>query len=132
MNNHIAENNNWDVVVSDHYSASGAVVVTDREGRYRFSYTGHPPESNIRPNGISTDALSNILVCDKNTNTVQMMDRNGQFLSYLLIRPSGIITPHSLSYDVSTHRLWVGSENNSTVVIYRYITRQDALTGMSG
>nr|XP_034331027.1 uncharacterized protein LOC105337770 [Crassostrea gigas] len=125
---YIAENNNWDVVVSDHYSVSGAVVVTDREGRYRFSYTGHPPESNIRPNGISTDALSNILVCDKNTNTVQMMDRNGQFLSYLLIRPSGIITPHSLSYDVNTHRLWVGSEYNSTVVIYRYITKKDALT----
>uniref|UniRef100_A0A8W8NXJ8 Uncharacterized protein n=1 Tax=Magallana gigas TaxID=29159 RepID=A0A8W8NXJ8_MAGGI len=35
--------------------------------------------------------------------------------------------PYSLSYDVNTHRLWVGSYNNK-VCVYRYITRQDALT----
>uniref|UniRef100_A0A8W8NJ17 Uncharacterized protein n=1 Tax=Magallana gigas TaxID=29159 RepID=A0A8W8NJ17_MAGGI len=33
----------------------------------------------------------------------------------------------SLSYDVNTHRLWVGSLDNK-VRVYRYITRQDALT----
>eukprot|EP00105_Crassostrea_gigas_P041402 XP_019925550.1 PREDICTED: uncharacterized protein LOC105334907 [Crassostrea gigas] len=60
-----------------------------------------------------------------------MLDRDGQFLSHLLIRPSGIFTPRSLSYDVNTHRLWVGSGYNKTVVIYRYITRQDALTDLN-
>nr|XP_034319887.1 uncharacterized protein LOC109618176 [Crassostrea gigas]XP_034319888.1 uncharacterized protein LOC109618176 [Crassostrea gigas]XP_034319889.1 uncharacterized protein LOC109618176 [Crassostrea gigas]XP_034319890.1 uncharacterized protein LOC109618176 [Crassostrea gigas]XP_034319891.1 uncharacterized protein LOC109618176 [Crassostrea gigas]XP_034319892.1 uncharacterized protein LOC109618176 [Crassostrea gigas]XP_034319893.1 uncharacterized protein LOC109618176 [Crassostrea gigas] len=124
---YITENNNGDVVVSD----SNAVVVTDRGGRHRFSYTGHPSGSELRPRGICTDALSHILVCDGTTHTVQMLDRDGQFLSHLLIRPSGIFTPRSLSYDVITHRLWVGSGNNNTVVIYRYITRQDALTDLN-
>lgn len=52
----ITENNNGDVVVSD----DDAVVVTDREGRYRFSYTGYPPESGLLPQGICTDELSHI------------------------------------------------------------------------
>ena len=124
---YITENNNGDVVVSD----SGAVVVTERGGRHRFSYTGHPSGSGLRPRGICTDALSHILVCDGTTKTVQMLDKDGQFLSHLLIRPSGIFSPWSLSYDVNTHRLWVGSGDNNKVCVYRYITRQDALTGKS-
>nr|XP_034319907.1 uncharacterized protein LOC117687458 [Crassostrea gigas] len=128
--NYITENNNGDVVVSDFDDmyGSGAVGVTERGGRHRFSYTGHPSGSRLRPRGICTDPLSHILVCDDTTKTVQMIDRDGQFLSHLLIRPSGIFSPHSLSYDVNTQRLWVGSQYNKTLVIYRYITRQDALT----
>ncbi|XP_065930813.1 uncharacterized protein [Magallana gigas] len=121
---YITENNTGDVMVSD----DDAVVVTERGGRHRFSYTGHPSGSGLVPWGICTDQLSHILVCDVTTKTVQMLDRDGQFLSHLMIRPSGIFSPRSLSYDVNTHRLWIGSLNNNTVVIYRYITRQDALT----
>eukprot|EP00105_Crassostrea_gigas_P009812 XP_011424898.1 PREDICTED: uncharacterized protein LOC105326507 [Crassostrea gigas] len=124
--NYIAENNNGDVVVSD--NMFGVVVVTERGGRHRFSYTGPPSGSGLRPCGICTDALSHILVCDDITHTVQMIDRNGQFLSHLLIRPSGVFSPHSLSYDVNTHRLWVGSFCNNKVLVYRYINRHDALT----
>uniref|UniRef100_K1PQI9 Tripartite motif-containing protein 3 n=1 Tax=Magallana gigas TaxID=29159 RepID=K1PQI9_MAGGI len=121
---YITENNNGDVVVSDRR----AVVVTERGGRHRFSYTRHPSGSGLDPHGICTDALSHIVVCDWRTHTVQMLDSDGQFLSHLLIRPSGIFFPYSLSYDVNTHRLWVGSGETKTVVIYRYITRQDTLT----
>lgn len=132
--NYITDNNNGDVVVSD-YSADlkrGAVVVTDRGGTYRFSYKGQPPESKrsvLQPCGVITDALSHILVCDDITKTVHMLDKNGQFLSHLLIRPSGIFTPRSLSYDVNTHRLWVGSKVNNSVCVYRYISRQEAQAG---
>uniref|UniRef100_K1Q913 Tripartite motif-containing protein 3 n=1 Tax=Magallana gigas TaxID=29159 RepID=K1Q913_MAGGI len=124
---YITENMNGDVVVSD----SSAVVVTEREGRHHFSYTGHPSGSGLRPRGICTDALSHILVCDGRTKTVQMIDRDGQFLSHLLTELQEIGEPGSLSYDVNTHRLWVGSLDNNTLCVYRYITRQDALTGMS-
>nr|XP_034309427.1 uncharacterized protein LOC109618689 [Crassostrea gigas] len=135
--NYITENNNGDVVVSVHIDNdgdyddayyddwSGAVVVTERGGRHRFSYTG------LDPYGICTDALSHILVCDRGTKTVQMLDKDGQFLSYLLIESEEIGKPYSLSYDVNTHRLWVGSDDNNKVCVYRYITRQDALTDQS-
>ncbi|XP_065931157.1 uncharacterized protein [Magallana gigas] len=128
---YITENNNGDVVVSDSDGFSGAVVVTDRGGRHRFSYTAHPSGSGLQPCGICTDPLSHILVCDDTTKTVQMIDRDGQFLSHLLIRPSGIFSPRSLSYDVNTHRLLVGTLNNSKVCVYRYITRQHALTDLN-
>lgn len=124
----ITENNNGDIVVSDW---STAVVVTDREGRHRFSYTGHPPGSKLQPRGICTDALSHILVCDDETETVQLLDKDGKFLLHLLIRPPGIIRPHNLNYDVATHRLWVGSEDINKVLVYKYITRQDAVIGKS-
>nr|XP_034319601.1 uncharacterized protein LOC117687359 [Crassostrea gigas] len=120
---YITENNNGDVVVSD----DDVVVVTERGGRHRFFYSG-PPTSGLDPHGICTDTLSHILVCDGWAKTVQMLNRDGQFLSHLLIRPIGLFSPQSLSYDVNTHRLWVGSEFNNTMVIYTYIAKQDVLT----
>ncbi|XP_065937096.1 uncharacterized protein [Magallana gigas] len=125
---YITENNNGDVVVSDSINIMfGTVVVTERGGRHRFSYTGPPSGSRLDPIGICTDALSHILVCDSRTNTVQMLDKDGQFLSHLLTKSQEMGVPLSLSYDVNTHRLWVGSWYNK-VCVYRYITRQDALT----
>ncbi|XP_052683225.1 uncharacterized protein LOC128163636 [Crassostrea angulata] len=131
--NYITENNNGDVVVSEYDYVSGAVVVTEREGRHRFSYTGHPSGSVLQPHGICTDALSHILVCDEWTSTVQMLDEDGQFLSHLLTKSQEMGEPQGLSYDVNTHRLWVGSRSwyNNKVCVYRYITRQDALTDHS-
>eukprot|EP00105_Crassostrea_gigas_P026474 XP_011447453.2 PREDICTED: uncharacterized protein LOC105342260 isoform X1 [Crassostrea gigas] len=125
---YITENKNGDVVVSD--SESRAVVVTERGGRHRFSYTGPPSGSRLWPRGICTDALSHILVCDRYTKTVQMINKDGRFLSHLLTEPQEMGDPCSLSYDVNTHRLWVGSgsRDNNKVCVYRYITRQDALT----
>eukprot|EP00105_Crassostrea_gigas_P017845 XP_011435776.1 PREDICTED: uncharacterized protein LOC105334141 [Crassostrea gigas] len=120
---YLTENKNGDVVVSDFT----AVVVTDRSGNYRFTYNGHPSGSRLRPRGVCTDALSHILVCDVSTKTVHMLDRNGQFLSHLLTGSQEIGDSCGLSYDINSHRLLVGSEDNNTVVICRYITKQDAL-----
>lgn len=79
---YVTENNNGEVVVSD----ETALVVTERGGRYRFSYTGHPSESGLYPCGICSDLLSQILVCDDKTKSVHMLNKDGQFLSYLQIR----------------------------------------------
>lgn len=116
-------NNNLDVVMS----GPGAVVVTDHEGRHRFSYTGQPSASAFSPQGLCTDALSNILVCETKPHTVQLIDVDGNFLLYLLNRPSGIFHPYNLRYDAKTHRLWVMSFNK--IYVYRYLTQKDILTG---
>uniref|UniRef100_K1QTF0 Uncharacterized protein n=1 Tax=Magallana gigas TaxID=29159 RepID=K1QTF0_MAGGI len=121
---HRQENNNGNVLVSD----SGAIVVTERGGRHRFTYTGHPTGSGLDPRGICTDALSHILVCDCRTNTVQILDKDGQFLSHLL-KESENVDPYSLCYDVNSHRLWVGSGSwdNNKVCVYRYIDIQQTM-----
>nr|XP_034321037.1 uncharacterized protein LOC117687863 [Crassostrea gigas]XP_034321038.1 uncharacterized protein LOC117687863 [Crassostrea gigas]XP_034321039.1 uncharacterized protein LOC117687863 [Crassostrea gigas] len=122
---YVTENNNGDVVVSD---SNNAVVVTERGGRHRFSYTGHPSNSGIWPCGICTDTLSHILVCDDLSNTIQMIDKDGQFLSHIVTDSKKMDAPLSLSYDAYTHRLWVGSWD-SKLCVYKYMTRQGALTG---
>nr|XP_022336311.1 uncharacterized protein LOC111132785 [Crassostrea virginica] len=128
---YITENNNVDVLVSDW--GRGAVVVTSGEGVHRFTYTGPPSGSRILPLGICTDVMSHILVSDRWTDTVQMLDRDGQFLSYLLTRQSPGIhdRPWGLSYDVTNHVLYVGSRYNNILSVYRYINRHLALSGNS-
>ncbi|XP_061167213.1 uncharacterized protein LOC133176057 [Saccostrea echinata] len=118
----ITENRNGDVIVCDLWGY--AVVVTECGGRYRFSYTGPPSRSELYPQGMCTDALSHILVCDGITDTVQMINRDGHFLSLIETRQQGIDTPCGLSYDDKTHSLFVGSLDNSRVCVYRYIQRQ--------
>ncbi|XP_056003829.1 uncharacterized protein LOC125667654 [Ostrea edulis] len=126
---YITENTNSDIIVSDWITYNrGAVVVTECGGRHRFSYTGPPSGSSLNPVGICTDALSHILVCDVNTNTVQMIDKDGHFLSLLLTPQHGRNRPWSLNYDDKTHLLWVGSVKTNTVSVYRYLQRRYSLT----
>lgn len=127
---YITENNNGDIVVSDFssYFEFGVVVVTDCVGRRRFTYTGPPLESQLKPWGICTDALSHILVCDGVTNTIQMINKDGMFLTYL-IKNTQIRTPQSLSYDVTTNRLFVGTRDDNKIYVYRYLRLQDHADG---
>lgn len=124
---YITENNNGDVVVS----GPGAVVVTSGGGKQRFSYTGHPSGSDLWPRGICTDALSHILVCDKNTSSVQMIDEHGNFLKRLMILRSDILCPYSLRYDVKTHRLWVGSGNVNKICVFTFLSRRVVVASKS-
>lgn len=127
--NFVTENINSDIVLS-FFNNEGYVVITDCKGRRRFSYTRHPSGSELWPRGICTDALSNILVCDIRSNSVHLIDKNGMFLSHLLIRPPGVFIPHSLSYDMKTHHLWVGSQEKNKVFVYKYISQRNLLAGM--
>ncbi|XP_061171207.1 uncharacterized protein LOC133180750 [Saccostrea echinata] len=123
---YITENRNDDVIVSD---LDKGIVVTEHEGKYRFTYAGPPSGSGLAPLGICTDALSHILVCDRNTQTLHMINKDGYFLSLIQTRQHhGIFSPWSLNYDYKTHLLWVRSWNDR-VCVYRYINRQDYLTG---
>lgn len=128
--NFVTENINGDIVLSCFGDDKGYVVINDCKGKHRFSYTRHSSGSELWPRGICTDPLSNILVCDIRSNSVHMMDKNGMFLSHLLIRPPGVFIPHSLSYDMKTHHLWVGSHEKNKVFVYRYISRRNVLAGM--
>lgn len=115
----ITENNNGDVVVSDRYQ----LAVTESGGRHRFFYKGPPFGKEFLPQGICTDALSNILVCDYRTKSVHLIDKDGTFCRFLLTQKfDGISEPRCLSIDVITNLLWVGSEDRNVVSVYKYIT----------
>ncbi|XP_062582764.1 uncharacterized protein LOC134244517 [Saccostrea cucullata] len=84
---YITENRNGDVIVSD----VDRLVVTERGGGHRFTYTGPPSGSGLALQGICTDVMSHILVSANNTNTVQMIDKDGHFLS-LILTPQQLIS----------------------------------------
>jgi hypothetical protein len=58
-----------------------------------------------------------------------MIDKDGDFLSLLLTPQHGIYRPYSVDCDDKTHLLWVGSGDNNTVCVYKYIQRRYSLAG---
>ncbi|XP_062604923.1 uncharacterized protein LOC134266720, partial [Saccostrea cucullata] len=120
---YITENRNGDVIVSDLYRV--AVVVTDSRGRHRFSYRGPP---GISPRGICTDALLHILVCDLNTHTVHIIDKDGHYMTHFKPEQHVIHIPLGLSYDDITRSVWVGSWSKNRVNIYRPMYGGEDLT----
>ncbi|XP_062609818.1 uncharacterized protein LOC134271596 [Saccostrea cucullata] len=58
-----------------------------------------------------------------------MLDSGGHYLTEIHTQQHGIDYPLSLSYDEDTHLLWVGSEDNNTVNLYR-VVHTDSLTGV--
>ncbi|XP_065938397.1 E3 ubiquitin-protein ligase TRIM71-like isoform X2 [Magallana gigas] len=113
---YITENINGDVCVSDY--SKHAVVVVDKSGHHRFSYTGQGLVFN--PHGICTDVLGHILVCEAYSSTVHLLDQDGRFLSLLLTEQQGIDFPRSVCVDDENY-LWMGQFYTNTVTVYKYL-----------
>ncbi|XP_052678871.1 tripartite motif-containing protein 5-like [Crassostrea angulata] len=113
---YITENINDDVCVSDNNKP--AVVVVDKSGNHRFSYTGQ--RSLFNPYGICTDVLGHILVCDERSEKVHLLDQDGQFLSLLLTSQQGVKYPRSVCVD-DENNLWVGQYPINIVTVYKYL-----------
>ncbi|XP_052718570.1 uncharacterized protein LOC128190531 [Crassostrea angulata] len=114
---YITENINGDICTSDYKKK--AVVVVEKSGQHRFSYTGQG--SKFTPYGICTDLLGHIMVADVISDTVHLLDRDGQFLSLLLpAHDKKAVFPRSLCVD-EENNLHVGQKSTNTVSVYKYL-----------
>ncbi|XP_061192360.1 uncharacterized protein LOC133200588 [Saccostrea echinata] len=113
---YITENINGDICTSD--NVKDAVVVVNKSGQHRFSYTGQ--ELRFYPYGICTDVLGHILVCDHYGDTVHLLDQDGQFLSLLLTQQHGVEGPSSVCVD-DEKNLHVGQRDNNTLTVFKYL-----------
>nr|XP_034312080.1 uncharacterized protein LOC117684375 [Crassostrea gigas] len=122
---YITENINGDICTSDWNKR--AVVVVNKSGQHRFSYPGQG--SGFYPWGICTDILSHILVCNSlvldfskksGTNTIHLLDQDGQFLFYLPIEQPDIKCPCSLCVD-DENNVHLGQWTTDTVTVYKYL-----------
>lgn len=111
---YITENSNQDVIVCD--SSKGALVVTDVWGELRFCYMGHPEMAGFEPNGICTDSRAHILVSDLATNSVHVIDKDGDFLFIFLTTSEGVERPFCLNLKQDT--LWVGIQSYPQMLVY--------------
>ncbi|XP_052685260.1 uncharacterized protein LOC128165090 [Crassostrea angulata] len=105
-----------DIFTSDLFK--NAVVVVNKTGQHRFSYTG--PRSGFYPYGICTDILGHILVCDGLNNTVHLLDQDGQFLSLLVTPQQGVEYPRGVCVDDESN-LYVGQRNTNSITVYKYL-----------
>ena len=113
---HITENINGDICTSDFINDK--VVVVNKSGQHRFSYTGK--RSEFFPCGICTDVLGHILVCDSHSNTVHLLNQDGGFLSVILSSQHGIKSPRGVCVD-EENNLYVGQYLTNTVTVYKYL-----------
>nr|XP_022306140.1 uncharacterized protein LOC111112704 [Crassostrea virginica] len=113
---YITENINGDICTSDFRKQS--VVVVNKSGQHRFSYTGQ--KAGFCPWGICTDVLGHILVCD--SNTVHLLDQDGGFKSVILSSQQGIYGPRGVCVCVDDeNNLYVGQVFTSIVTVYKYL-----------
>ncbi|OWF54863.1 E3 ubiquitin-protein ligase TRIM71-like [Mizuhopecten yessoensis] len=119
----VQENINGDICVTDKTSmGSGRVVVLDRLGNLRFVYDGRSVSAGERPFspcGIVCDSYGRLLITDTNNHCIHVVDKNGQFVSFLLRKEDGITCPTSLALD-GEGQLWVGNENGQ-MKVYQYL-----------
>eukprot|EP00105_Crassostrea_gigas_P031169 XP_011453768.1 PREDICTED: uncharacterized protein LOC105346756 [Crassostrea gigas] len=124
---YITENINGDICTSDYIK--NVVVVVNKSGQHRFSYTGQGPD--FRPYGICTDLLGHILVGSISSylfsmlgyrNNVYLLDQDGQFLSTLLTQKQVEHCPCSLCVD-DENNLHIGDYLffDNTVTVYKYL-----------
>nr|XP_022340402.1 E3 ubiquitin-protein ligase TRIM71-like [Crassostrea virginica] len=113
---YITENINGDICTSDYNKH--AVVVVNKSGQHRFSYTGQGSEFN--PFGICTDVLDHILVCDLASESVHLLHQDGGFLSIILSPQQGIKYPRDVCVD-DENNLYLGQWNTNTVSVYKYL-----------
>ncbi|XP_061182407.1 uncharacterized protein LOC133190736 [Saccostrea echinata] len=108
---YITENINGDICTSENEKA---VVVVNKSGQHRFFYKGQG--SVFHPLGICIDVLGHILVCD--LYNVHLLDQDGQFLSLLITRETGIY-PISVCMD-DENNLYEG-DVDARVIMYKYL-----------
>ncbi|XP_062584062.1 tripartite motif-containing protein 2-like [Saccostrea cucullata] len=110
------KNINGDICTSDFNKE--AVVVVNKSGQHRFSYIGQG--SVFCPYGICTDVLGHILVCDEISNSVHLLDQNGQFLSFVFTEKQLVKYPRSLCVD-NEKNIYVGQRYSNTLTVYKYL-----------
>lgn len=111
---YISENINGDVCVSDWNRES--LIVSDRKGCLRFSYSGSG--SRFYPRGILNDDVGRILVCDGWGDAIHILNKSGQMLALVKTKDFGVEGPLSICYDRKGD-MWIGNRFNSTITVVK-------------
>lgn len=111
---YLSENINGDVCVSDWNRES--LIVSDREGCHRFSYSGSG--SRFYPRGIINDDVGRIFVCDGWGDAIHILNKSGQLLALVKTKDFGVEGPLSICCD-GKGDMWIGNRFNSTITVVK-------------
>ena len=103
------------IFVSSGYSNTAAVTCMKADGNVVYQYKH---KKLIDPRGMCVDAEDNILVCDCDSHTIQMLTANGKKYGILLSSRDGINAPYSIAYREADDTLLVGCAGQDHVSNY--------------
>ncbi|KAJ8297613.1 hypothetical protein KUTeg_024144 [Tegillarca granosa] len=109
---------NGDVCVVDDYCS---VVIIDKDGQLRCKYPVSDKSTNNHGYcyGIACDKLGNVLISDMDNNRIHQLDKDGNFVQFVLTKLDGIFRPYGLSID-KKGQLWVCNDSGNEVRVYKY------------
>ena len=103
------------------------LIVVGTDGQLRYEYTGQG-DKEFTPRDVCTDEMGRVLIIDSDNNRVHILDKEGQFIQYVLTSQQGLDHPKTIDVD-GEGWVWVGEENgfnNGHVKVARYSeTRQN-------
>ena len=101
-----------DIYVCDHevnfYYSTGNVKAIGTNGQLKYEYAGQGYEQ-FTPVEVCTDQVGHILITDYSNHRVHILDREGQFIQYLLTAEQGLHKPNTIDVDGEGY-IWVGED----------------------
>ena len=109
----VAQSPSGDIAVVDHFlSDDCCVMVASYDGKVKSVYKGQEMECPFDPMYISYDQDCRLLVCDYQSSAIHMLDKNGDFLKFLL-KNAGL---NPFSFSIYEDRMWVGTDSGIVCV----------------
>ncbi|XP_062589298.1 uncharacterized protein LOC134250953 [Saccostrea cucullata] len=116
--NYVVENGNGDICVADYDKK--VMIVVDKFGIFRFSYTGNKEsKEEFQATSLTTDSMHHIIITDFLHNKIHMLDRDGRFLRYI-IPDQGIRDPRAVCV-VREGELMVGECKTGMIKRIQYL-----------
>ena len=115
----VAQNKiNSDLYISD--NSAKKVFALDKDFKVRYEYTRQ--DRKFDPYGICTDIAGNILITDYFNDRVYILDKDGQFLQFLLTKKEKLSSPYSIDVD-NEGNAWVGKWGwwSGSVKVVKYL-----------
>ncbi|KAK3085254.1 hypothetical protein FSP39_000725 [Pinctada imbricata] len=113
----VQQNKNKDYIVCE----TTKIVAVSSDGNLRWEYSDYTTRmEDFRPFAFCCDNFSNVIVADFDNGIIDILSREGKFVSTILTQRDGIVKPYALSVDEDDY-LWIGSSLKKEIMIFRYL-----------
>lgn len=118
---HITENFNRDIIVSDYNLKK--IIAVNVKGQFRFSYSGISKNKSCQflPMEIDTDTVGHVIIADQFRHSIHVIDKDGAFVRLLLTEEHGIKAPHGLCFD-GIDSIWIAELESQKVKKFKILS----------
>ena len=103
-------------------SCNGKVIAAGANGQLRYEYTGQE-KGQFSPMNLCSDLIGHVLITDFTSHRVHILDRDGQFIQYILTLDFGPYGPVNIDVDTVGY-VWVSEridKNKGRIKVAKYL-----------